>query len=263
VPSAIKDGKDLLKDRIFLEDKVHVPIPNRGGPFQKKPEGTSAFRAASNIGVKDSGSLNISSNLAQASSVQRVGKPEPEVYCGGKPREQAKEPMLKIELNLFPDEGNEKPSNQEIDLKVEDDDDDDDDEDLFGEKPKSPPKAKAVKEEVFLDKRSESDHSDDEDLFDDAAPAPSKKLVTGPNPTAAQGHDTARPTAGGQPTEMDQRIEVALKKDIPIKAEEVEQKKNIVEDDEEQLNSDDDISDYNEVLETGDNILLGYYVKVG
>lgn len=61
---------------------------------------------------------------------------------------------------------------------------------------------------------------------------------------------------------MDQRIEVALKKEIPNKVEETAALKNYVEDDEEQLNSDDDISDYNDVLDTGDNILLGYYVKV-
>jgi hypothetical protein len=48
---------------------------------------------------------------------------------------------------------------------------------------------------------------------------------------------------------------------MPIKIEEQVQAKNFLDDDEEQLNSDDDISDYNDVLDTGDNILLGYYVK--
>ena len=61
---------------------------------------------------------------------------------------------------------------------------------------------------------------------------------------------------------MDQRIETALKKEIPVKIEDTGQVNKTLDDDDEQLNSDDDISDYNDVYDTGDNILLGYYVKV-
>lgn len=62
---------------------------------------------------------------------------------------------------------------------------------------------------------------------------------------------------------MDQRIETALRKEVPQAADEGHaaspQKDESID---EQLNSDDDISDYNEELDTGDNILLGYFVKV-
>jgi hypothetical protein len=87
-------------------------------------------------------------------------------------------------------------------------------------------------------------------------------MVTGPTHNSAQAQDTTRPNAPLHQSEMDQRIEVALKKDIPNRIEEAAVVRTFVEDDEEQLNSDDDISDYNDVLDTGDNILLGYYVKV-
>jgi hypothetical protein len=63
-------------------------------------------------------------------------------------------------------------------------------------------------------------------------------------------------------SEMDQRIEVALRKEVPATLEEgspisQDQEKSY----DEQLCTDDDLSE-SEVFDTGNNILLGYYVKV-
>ena len=61
---------------------------------------------------------------------------------------------------------------------------------------------------------------------------------------------------------MSQRVEAAIFEKNQIRQKEMEVK--VKQDDhqsEEELNSNDDISDYNEDFNCGDNILLGFYVR--
>lgn len=69
-------------------------------------------------------------------------------------------------------------------------------------------------------------------------------------------------------TAMDMKIEAALQKDIEgesLKQNETKDGIKIKDEDivpeEEELNSNDDVSEYNDDFDTGDNLLLGYYVK--
>lgn len=60
---------------------------------------------------------------------------------------------------------------------------------------------------------------------------------------------------------MNLRVDNAINKEIKPSFEKPVLELKEDEKDQE-LNSEDDISDYNEVFDTGNNILLGYYVKV-
>jgi hypothetical protein len=190
IPSASKDAKEGPKDRVYMEDddnKLHVPIPTRSLPFQKK-EATSAFRSSAGLGGRDAGKAGPQGGLAGRA------KNEPEVYCQPPQGEPGKAPLLRIELSHYSDDGNEKPHAEELHapLKLEDDDDD---EDLFDDgSDRSSPRGKAQKgqeSEAMLDKRGESDKSDDEDLF--VGPAHSGRR----RPHEENGHGTRPPRHSG------------------------------------------------------------------
>lgn len=159
IPSANKEPPKDVKDRVYMEDddnKLHVPIPNRGLPFQKK-EPMSAFRSS-----------NMSTNpQLSKDNHQQPLKKEPEVYAH-QGMAEGKTPLLRIELNLNYDDTAEKvpPEDKALPLKMEDEDEDDDDEDLFGDNSaKSSVKGKRRESDSLLDKRGETDRSDDEGLF--------------------------------------------------------------------------------------------------
>lgn len=126
-----------------------------------------------------------------------------------------------------------------------------------------------AKDEPFQD---EDDEEDDEDLFDSA---PEKNDSEEENPYLKLEPKKEKPPTkmSEKPkhsikTAMDMKIEASLLRDLDksnIKQEDgktsIERAQAETEVIEEELNSNDDISDYNDDFDTGDNLLLGFYVK--
>jgi len=117
----------------------------------------------------------------------------------------------------------------------------------------------------YLNKREEEDlfvdDYDDDDLFEDAVKLEDpKKTLRHAAEQAAQKSAMALKVEEVIRAEHEQMKAVSANEDSNTSN---SRQNKILEDmDEgEELNSDDDISDYNEDFDTGDNLLLGYYVK--
>lgn len=126
-----------------------------------------------------------------------------------------------------------------------------------------------VKDEHFQD---DDDDDDDEDLFDSI---PDKNDSDEQNPYAKMEPKKEKPAPrqSDRPkpqikTAMDMKIEASLLRDLENLTEKpedgktsLERAREEIEVVEEELNSNDDISDYNDDFDTGDNLLLGFFVK--
>lgn len=248
IPKTKKDLNKETSDNIYMEEEdlgLKQRPATKDEPFSKIRSDGSAF--------KSSQVQNNQLGTTFRAQLNHIEETAP----------QAK-PSLMIQIADLTIDDVEQPDKKEEEQDDEDaESKNDDDEDLFNDDPKPADKKQSPTKPILqqaLSKREDDVFDDDNELF---LEEPDKKLLTGtsqpvPVKSNAKTQESAAPVQ--PPTVMEQKIDIALKKEAPLKIED-SRNNEAANNDNEELNSKDDISEEDQNFEVGDNILLALHVK--